>query len=114
MCFNRFIEMKRSAIEFNKLMSQNEIIASVKQFMDEDLRLRERKDWSTSKLLNHLNKSIESYKKLKKELIHLDNASSELTNLIREKQVIECDYHIALCDEEMQEIINKKAVSEIY
>ena len=36
-------EMKRSAIEFNKLMSQNEIIASVRQFMDEDERLKERK-----------------------------------------------------------------------
>lgn len=106
--------MKRSTIEFNKLMSQNEIIASVKQFMDEDLRLRERKNWSKSKLLNHLNKSIESYRKLKKELIDLDNASNELANLIREKQVIECDYHIALCEEDMQEIINKKAVSEIY
>jgi len=105
--------MKRSTIEFNKLMSQNEIIASVKQFMDEDLRLKERKYWSKSKILNHLNESIESYKKLKKELIELDNASNELANLIREKQVIECDYHIALCEEDIQEIINKKVVSEL-
>ena len=99
--------MKRSAIEFNKLMSQNEIIASVKQFMDEDLRLRERKDWSKSKLLNHLNDSIVSYKKLKKELIDLDNTNNELANLIREKQVIECDYYIALCEEELQDFMNK-------
>ena len=62
--------MKRSAIEFNKLMSQNEIIASVRQFMDEDERLKERKDWSKSKLFNHLNHSIDIYKKLKKVSIH--------------------------------------------
>ena len=99
--------MKRSAIEFNKLMSQNEIIASVRQFMDEDDRLNERKDWSKSKLLNHLNDSIVIYKKLKKELVYLDKASTELTNLTREKQVIECDYHIALCEEDLQDIINK-------
>jgi len=99
--------MKRSAIEFNKLMSQNEIIASVRQFMDEDDRLNERKDWSKSKLLNHLNDSIVIYKKLKKELVDLDKASTELTNLTREKQVIECDYHIALCEEDLQDIINK-------
>ncbi|MDA9908004.1 hypothetical protein OAP72_02485 [Flavobacteriaceae bacterium] len=99
--------MKRSAIEFNKLMSQNEIIASVRQFMDEDDRLKERKDWSKSKLLNHLNDSIVIYKKLKKELVDLDKASTELTNLTREKQVIECDYHIALCEEDLRDIINK-------
>ncbi|MDA9804337.1 hypothetical protein N9B77_06450 [Flavobacteriaceae bacterium] len=99
--------MKRSAIEFNKLMSQNEIIASVRQFMDEDDKLNERKDWSKSKLLNHLNDSIVIYKKLKKELVDLDKASTELTNLTREKQVIECDYHIALCEEDLQDIINK-------
>lgn len=75
--------------------------------MDEDLRLRERKDWSISKLLNHLNDSIVSYKKLKKELVDLDKASNQLTNLTREKQVIECDYYIALCEEELQDIINK-------
>ena len=99
--------MKRSAIEFNKLMSQNEIIASVRQFMDEDERLKERKDWSNLKLFNHLNDSIVIYKKLKKELVDLDKASTELTNLTREKQVIECDYHIALCEEDLQDIINK-------
>ena len=53
--------MKRSAIEFNKLMSQNEIIASVRQFMVEDERLKERKDWSKSKLFNHLNHSIDLF-----------------------------------------------------
>jgi hypothetical protein len=99
--------MKRSAIEFNKLMSQNEIIASVRQFMDEDERLKERKDWSKFKLFNHLNHSIDIYKKLKKELVDLEKASNELTNLTREKQVIECDYYIALCEEELQDIINK-------
>ena len=99
--------MKRSAIEFNKLMSQNEIIASVRQFMDEDDRLKERKDWSNLKLFNHLNDSIVIYKKLKKELVDLDKASNELTNLTREKQVIECDYHIALCEEDLRDIINK-------
>ena len=99
--------MKRSAIEFNKLMSQNEIIASVRQFMDEDERLKERKDWSNLKLFNHLNDSIVIYKKLKKELVDLDKASNELTNLTREKQVIECDYHIALCEEDLRDIINK-------
>ena len=99
--------MKRSAIEFNKLMSHNEIIASVRQFLDEDERLKERKDWSKSKIFNHLNDSIVIYKKLKKELGNLDKATSELTNLIREKQVIECDYYIALCEEELQDIINK-------
>ena len=99
--------MKRSAIEFNKLMSQNEIIASVRQFMDEDERLKERKDWSNLKLFNHLNDSIVIYKKLKKELGDLDKTSNELTNLTREKQVIECDYHIALCEEDLQDIINK-------
>ena len=75
--------------------------------MDEDDRLNERKDWSKSKLLNHLNDSIVIYKKLKKELVDLDKASTELTNLTREKQVIECDYHIALCEEDLQDIINK-------
>ena len=99
--------MKRSAIEFNKLMSQNEIIASVRQFMDEDDRLNERKDWSKFKLLNHLNDSIVIYKKLKKELGDLDKTSNELTNLTREKQVIECDYYIALCEEELQDFMNK-------
>ena len=99
--------MKRSAIEFNKLMSQNEIIASVRQFMDEDERLKERKDWSNLKLFNHLNDSIIIYKKLKKELGDLDKTSTELTNLTREKQVIECDYHIALCEEDLRDIINK-------
>ena len=99
--------MKRSAIEFNKLMSHNEIIASVRQFMDEDERLKERKDWSNLKLFNHLNDSIIIYKKLKKELGDLDKTSNELTNLTREKQVIECDYHIALCEEDLRDIINK-------
>ena len=75
--------------------------------MDEDDRLNERKDWSKSKLLNHLNDSIVIYKKLKKELVDLDKASTELTNLTREKQVIECDYHIALWEEDLQDIINK-------
>ena len=105
--------MKRSAIEFNKLMSQNEIIASVRQFMDEDERLKERKDWSKSKLFNHLNHSIDIYKKLKKELVDLDKASNELTKLTREKQVIECDYYIALCEEELQDIINKTKTLKI-
>jgi hypothetical protein len=89
------------------LMSQNEIIASVRQFMDEDDRLNERKDWSKSKLLNHLNDSIVIYKKLKKELGDLDKTSNELTNLTRDKQVIECDYYIALCEEELQDFMNK-------
>jgi hypothetical protein len=99
--------MKRSAIEFNKLMSQNEIIASVRQFMDEDERLKDRKDWSNLKLFNHLNDSIVIYKKLKKELGDLDKTSNELTNLTRDKQVIECDYYIALCEEELQDFMNK-------
>ena len=75
--------------------------------MDEDERLKERKDWSNLKLFNHLNDSIVIYKKLKKELGDLDKTSNELTNLTREKQVIECDYYIALCEEELQDFMNK-------
>ena len=45
--------------------------------------------------------------KLKKELGDLDKTSNELTNLTREKQVIECDYYIALCEEELQDFMNK-------
>ena len=101
--------MKKSEIEFNNLMFHNKIIA----LLQKTERLEQRRYLGKEKAVAHIEERLNALKEQRNKLTHEPVATTELTKLIREKEIIKYDYSIALCEEELEEIIQQPLAYEL-
>ena len=80
--------MKKSEIEFNNLMFHNKIIA----LLQKTDRLEQRRYLGKEKAVAHLEERLNALKEQRKKLTDQPVATTEITKLIREKEIIKYDY----------------------